>query len=81
MTKAIAKTHKQTEYCGFYKETDGKCSVLPFSKSTKPELVVKKIEEHNILAKQHPTLMTYYKDYEIRKRTVITTYEEWSKAE
>lgn len=71
------KTYTKTEYQAFYKKSDGTWRPIPSMNYTKPELVQYKIEDHNQLAKQHPTIMDYIEDYKIMKRTVTTTYTDW----
>lgn len=75
------KKFETTEYEAFIKESDGTFKPFSKSRSRSVKMVEVRIADHNELAQQHPTIWKPVTEYEIRKRTVTTTYTDWEKVD
>lgn len=76
MKKMNTTTKITTEYCAFGKKKDGTWRKF-INNRTIAEYAEKDVAEHKKNRKLYPGSYDEYSEYEVRKRTVITTYEEW----
>lgn len=74
--KMNTTTYIKTEYSAFGKKSDGTWRKFMNSRST-AEVAKNDIVEHKKKLMYYPHDYDNYLEYAVRKRTIITTYEEW----
>jgi hypothetical protein len=72
-------TKTTTEFAVYVEKADGTWKPLGSLKGTR-EQAEEQIAAHNQLAREYSNDFTYYPNYKIMKRTVVTTFGDWSEA-